>query len=414
MTHHFLPSRNLLTRWAFPATSRSLRMLLALAALAVLCLAVGGCGRDLGASTKGWGSVAVANGVVYATTLSGQVYALDDFGLEGVSTRWLSSVGTENGFGGAYGSPAVGRYVYVSGIDGFLYAFDGSGGAGAVQVAWRQPQFEAEDMPPLVGSPALDEAGGIIAVGSEDGGLYAYNALTGESLRWSPFRTDGKVWSTPVLRNGVAYFGSQDGSVYAVSLETGALVWRFDTGAAVVATPLVHKNLLIVGSFDRQLYALGLNDGQPRWQVGAANWWWATPVSSGRAIYAASMDGNVYAVDDNGVLLWTYDMGAPIVANPVLVERGLVVASREGRVVLLRASASAQEAPLEIASYSIRDGEIKAPLVKVGGVGLGGASEPEVVYVGTDDGKVRRLQVLSGFMPHWCYDTQDNVQCPRN
>lgn len=414
MTHQFPPSRNLLTRRALPATSRSLRMLLAFAALAVLCLAVGGCGRDLGASTKGWGSVAVANGVVYATTLSGQVYALDDFGLEGVSTRWLSSVGTENGFGGAYGSPAVGRYVYVSGIDGFLYAFDGSGGAGAVQVAWRQPQFEAEDMPPLVGSPALDEAGGIIAVGSEDGGLYAYNALTGENLHWSPFRTDGKVWSTPVLRNGVAYFGSQDGSVYAVSLETGALVWRFDTGAAVVATPLVHKNLLIVGSFDRQLYALGLNDGQPRWQVGAANWWWATPVSSGRAIYAASMDGNVYAVDDNGVLLWTYDMGAPIVANPVLVERGLVVASREGRVVLLRASASAQEAPLEMASYSIRDGEIKAPLVKAGGVGLGGVNEQEVVYVGTDDGKVRRLQVLSGFMPHWCYDTQDNVQCPRN
>ena len=414
MTHHFPPSRNLLTRRALATTSRSLRMLLAFAALAVLCLAAGGCGRDLGASTKGWGSVAVANGVVYATTLSGQVYALDDFGLEGVSTRWLSSVGTENGFGGAYGSPAVGRYVYVSGIDGFLYAFDGSGGAGAVQVAWRQPQFEAEDMLPLVGSPALDEAGGIIAVGSEDGGLYAYNALTGENLHWSPFRTDGKVWSTPVLRNGVAYFGSQDGSVYAVSLETGALVWRFDTGAAVVATPLVHKNLLIVGSFDRQLYALGLNDGQPRWQVGAANWWWATPVSSGRAIYAASMDGNVYAVDDNGVLLWTYDMGAPIVANPVLVERGLVVASREGRVVLLRASASAQEAPLEMASYSIRDGEIKAPLVKAGGVGLSGASEQEVVYVGTDDGKVRRLQVLSGFMPHWCYDTQDNVQCPRN
>ena len=414
MTHQFPPSRNLLTLRALATTSRSLRMLLAFAALAVLCLGVGGCGRDLGASTKGWGSVAVANGVVYATTLSGQVYALDDFGLEGVSTRWLSSVGTENGFGGAYGSPAVGRYVYVSGIDGFLYAFDSSGGAGAVQVAWRQPQFEAEDMPPLVGSPALDEAGGIIAVGSEDGGLYAYNALTGENLHWSPFRTDGKVWSTPVLRNGVAYFGSQDGSVYAVSLETGALVWRFDTGAAVVATPLVHKNLLIVGSFDRQLYALGLNDGQPRWQVGAANWWWATPVSSGRAIYAASMDGNVYAVDDNGVLLWTYDMGAPIVANPVLVERGLVVASREGRVVLLRASASAQEAPLEMASYSIRDGEIKAPLVKAGSVGLSGASEQEVVYVGTDDGKVRRLQVLSGFMPHWCYDTQDNVQCPRN
>ena len=414
MTHQFPPFRNPLTRWALPAKSQLLRLLPAFAALALLCLAITGCGRDLGASTKGWGSVAAANGVVYATTLSGQVYALDDFGIDGVSTRWVSALGSEQGFGGAYGSPAVGRYVYVSGIDGFLYAFDGSGGAGAVQVAWRQPQFESEDMPPVVGGPGLDEAGGIIAVGSEDGGLYAYNALTGENLHWSPFRTDGKVWSTPVLRNGVAYFGSQDGSVYAVSLETGALVWRFDTGGAVVATPLVHKNLLIVGSFDRQLYALGLNDGQPRWQVEAENWWWATPVSSGRGIYAASMDGNVYAVDDNGVLLWKYDMGAPIVADPVLLERGIVVASREGRVVLLRASASAQEAPQELASYSIRDGEIKAPLVQSSTIGLGGANEQEVVYVGTDDGKVRRLQVLSGFMPHWCYDTEDNTQCPRN
>ncbi len=414
MSYHFLPSRKSLTRWATSHTSRSLRLVLAFAALAVLCLAITGCGRSLGASTQGWGSIAVANGVVYATTLSGQVYALDDFGLDGVSTRWVSAVGSENGFGGSYSSPAVGRFVYVSGIDGILYAFDGSAGAGSVQVAWRQPQFETEDMPPLVGSPALDEAGGIVAVGSEDGGLYAFNALTGENLRWSPFRTDGEVWSTSVLRNGVAYFGSQDGSVYAVNLETGALVWRFDTGGAVVATPLIHKNLLIVGSFDRQLYALGLNDGQPRWQFVAENWWWATPVSSGRAIYAASMDGNVYALDENGVLLWSYDMGAPVVANPVLTERGLVVASREGKVVLLRATRSAQESPQEIASYSIRDGQIKAPLVKSSTIGFGGSNEQEVVYVGTDDGKVRRLQVLSGFMPHWCYDTTDNVQCPRN
>ena len=414
MSLHFRPFRILSPRWAPPHTSRSLRLLTALVLLAVVGLVMAGCGRDLGASTRGWGSVAAANGVVYATTLSGQVYALDDFGAEGVSTRWVSAVASERGFGGSYSSPAVGRYVYVSGIDGFLYAFDGSAGAGSVGVAWRQPQIESEEMTPLVGSPALDEAGGIIAVGSEDGGLYAYNALTGEGLRWSPFRTDGEVWSTPVLRNGVAYFGSQDGSVYAVSLETGSLVWRFDTGGPVVATPLIHRNLLIVGSFDKQLYALGLNDGQPRWQFGGDNWWWATPVASERAIFAPSMDGNVYALDSNGVSLWTYDMGAPIVADPVLVDRGLVVGSREGRVVLLRASGSGQEAPQEIASYSIRDGEIKAPLVKTSTVGLGGSNEQEVVYIGTDDGKVRRLQVLSGFMPHWCYDTDNNVDCPRN
>ena len=147
----------------------------------------------------------MANGVVYATTLSGQVYALDDFGVDGVSTRWISSLGSEEGFGGAYGSPAVGRYLYVSGIDGFLYAFDGSGGAGAVQVAWRQPQFETEEMPPVVGGPGLDEAGGIIAVGSEDGGLYAYNALDRREppLVSFPHRRQGLVDSRAAQRGGL-------------------------------------------------------------------------------------------------------------------------------------------------------------------------------------------------------------------
>jgi outer membrane protein assembly factor BamB len=411
MSYHFLPSRNFPIRWAFPPALRSLRLLFALAVLGVLCLTVAGCGRDLGASTKGWGSVAVANGVVYATTLSGQVYALDDNGSEGVSTRWVSAVGAEGGLGGAYSSPAVGRYVYVSGIDGFLYAFDGSAGAGSAQVVWRQPQIEAEDMPPLVSSPALDEAGGIIAVGSEDGGLYAYNALTGDNLRWSPFRTEGKIWSTPVLRNGVAYFGSQDGSVYAVSLETGALIWRFDTGGAVVATPLIHKNLLIVGSFDRQLYALGLNDGQPRWQFVAENWWWATPVSSGRVIMAPSMDGNVYALNESGSLLWKHDTGAPVVSDPVLVEQGLVVANVDGKLSLLRSTETDHGPSQEIASLTVGDGEIKAPLAGHPDPGAGGSGQPDSVYVGSDDGTVRRVQVVSGINILWCYDTKENARC---
>ena len=388
---------------------RSLLLLFALAAL--LAMGAVGCARDLGASTRGWGSVAVAEGVVYATTLEGQVYALNDLGPDGVSTRWISTVGGERGFHGAYNSPAVGRYLYISGIDGYLYAFNPPAAGGPVETVWRQPQVEQEDMSPLVGSPGLDEAGGIIAVGSEDGGLYAYNALTGESLRWSPFRAEGEIWSTPVLRNGVAYFGSQDGSVYAVSLDTGALVWRFDTGGAIVAAPLIHKNLLIVGSFDRQLYALGLNDGQPRWQFEAGNWWWATPVASGRTIFAPAMDGNVYALDENGSLLWKYDLGDPIVSTPALSERGLVVATAEGKVAVLRATETDHGPSQEIASLTVGDAEIKAPLVSLAGRASGGSTLPGSVYVGSDDGTVRRVQVLSGINILWCYDTRENTRC---
>ena len=382
-----------------------------LAALAAMIFGLAGCTPNLGASTQGWGAVAVAEGVVYATTLKGQVYALNDLGAEGVSTRWVSAVGDENGFGGAYNPPAVGRYLYVSGIDGVLYAIEQPPGGGAAATAWRRPQIESEDMAPLVGSPALDEAGGIIAVGSEDKRLYAYNAITGDEL-WSPFQTEGEIWSAPVLRNGVAYFGSQDGNVYAVDLRTGTEKWRFETGAAIVATPLVHKNLLIVGSFDRQLYALGLDDGQPRWQFQANNWWWATPAASDRAIFAPAMDGKVYALDSNGSLLWEYDLGAPIVSSPVLLQRGLVVATVEGKLSVLRATEASHGAGQEIASLTVGNAEIKAPLTSLPDRVVNGLPVPaDSVYIGSDDGTVRRVQVLSGINIMWCYDTEQNVRC---
>ena len=379
---------------------------------AVVALSATGCTPNLGASTNGWGAVAVDQGVVYATTLDGQVYALNDLISEGVSTRWVSTIAAEDGFRGSYNPPAVGRYLYVSGIDGFLYAIEPPVGGGAAATAWRRPQVEPDEPVPLVGSPALDEAGGIIAVGSEDGGLYAYNALTGDSLRWSPFQTDGEIWSTPVLRNGVAYFGSQDGNVYAVSLHSGELVWKFETGGAIVATPLIYKNLLIIGSFDRQLYALGLNDGQPRWQFTANNWWWATPVASERAIFAPAMDGKLYALDQNGVQLWDYDLGAPVVSSPVLLERGIVVATVNGRLSVLRPTLQSHGAAQEIASLTVGDAEIKAPLTNLPNRVENGLPVPaDSVYIGSDDGTVRRVQVQSGINILWCYDTKENTRC---
>ena len=394
---------------------------LLLALMMMLALALAGCTPSLGAATSGWGAVAAAPGVVYAAARDGQVYALDDFGAEGVSQRWVSAIGGEQGFIGAYNPPAVGRQqrVYVAGIDGFLYALQPPAGGGVAQILWSRPENPQEDMPSLVGSPALDENGGIIAIGSEDGSLYAYEALTGEPLPWSPFVTGaGGIWSTPALRAGTAYFGTRDGTVYALNLATGVPRWTFQTGGAVIAKPLLHKDLVVIGSFDRRLYALDADNGLERWQHQADNWWWATPASSGRVIYAPAMDGKVYALDENGTHLWTYDMGAPVVSSPVVAERGLVVAARDGRVSLLRTGGAGQGAAQQIAAYNLRDAEIKAPLTRLelagSGANASAGGETEAVFIGSDDGKVRRMQLLSGFRVQWCYDTEANLECPRN
>src|SRR6185312_16375226 len=57
-------------------------------------------------------------------------------------------------------------------------------------------------------------------------------------VKWK-FHTDGSVFSSPAVVNGVVYIGSGDGNLYAVDQGTGALKWKFPTGSRVTSAPAV-------------------------------------------------------------------------------------------------------------------------------------------------------------------------------
>ena len=107
--------------------------------------------------------------------------------------------------------------VYVGAVDGHVYALsieDGDDLAGWKRAARTDPGLDPQ---PIIAAPVLTELirsdtgpSTILLVVSEDGNLYAFNAANGEELPWSPFRTGGKIWSTPAVQNSIAYFGSQD------------------------------------------------------------------------------------------------------------------------------------------------------------------------------------------------------------
>ena len=386
--------RTTLGHWAAPGA-----VLLLLATLMSAC--VPGSGRS--AAPAGWSPVAASDGVVYVGTRQGKVQALVDDGADPPSVKWTfvaeSSSGTKPA---VHNSPAVGQgLLYVSSYDGYLYALERATGKEG-ETGWRRPLGQATN--PLVSGPALDPEQKVVAVGSEDGGLYVYDAKTGAPRPWSPFMTRGKVWSTPLIANGVIYFGSHDRNVYAVSMENGKELWRFPTGGAVVARPLLFQDMVIVGSFDRNLYALNAKDGALRWKFQAKNWFWAGAVSDGKVIFAPSMDGNLYALDAGGAPLWTHAMGSSIVATPVLLPRGLVVAGKDGKVSLLNPSPQDLGAARELHPRSIRGASFTAPLAAAG----------DSVYLGSLDSTVRRIQVKDTQTQVWCFSTQakdGNTQC---
>lgn len=64
----------------------------------------------------------------------------------------------------------------------------------------------------IVSSPVV--VGGVVYVSSLDGNVYALSADSGAKL-WS-YTTNGQVLSSPAVVNDVVYIGSSDNSVYAL------------------------------------------------------------------------------------------------------------------------------------------------------------------------------------------------------
>ena len=327
------------------------------------------------------------------------------------------------GLYGSFDNPTFGeRLMYVSGVDGYLYAMDMGRpglsqeasrgtqiGSDILDLGWRVAVGGEPEPEPLIGGPVLvpDPDLPIVLVGSEDGNFYAFDAEVGGDPLWT-FATGAKIWSTPVVKDGIVYFGSHDSYVYALGVIDGKEKWRFKTGGTVAGRPLLFRDLVVVGSFDRILYGIDANSGTERWTLKGDNWFWAGAVADERSIFAPNMDGNIYALNAEGDLLWKYDLGSAIVSRPAMVAGALAVAGKAGRVVNLldtRPDTAASNRVIDLEYIS--DSEIKSPMFVSG----------NTLYVGTQGSTIFRIDVGTNRAGRldldkaWCFDTEDDIEC---
>ena len=396
-----------------PAASRKLRLISLLPAIALLALVLAACtpGNVIGVA-EGWTPVTAVDGVVYTGTRDGNVLALNAQEMdkdERIGPIWEYKPREENRLGSIFGSPAVSdTHVYLSSAHtdeetGRLLALSRNRQPDN-RSQLQQDEWEKTIEGALVGGPVL--AGSRLLVGSEDGRLYCFDAVSGDRL-WT-FQTQGllmglgkerRIWSTPAIANGVAYFGAMDGYMYAVSVESGNEVWKFKTEGAIVTNPLVVGNAVIFGSFDRTLYALDASNAAVLWTYSSDGWWWAGPVSDGETVYAADMGGQVLALPldrrDGDPPLWTHEIGYIVNATPAIVDDKLVVAAKSGVVSILDLdTGTAEEVPLDL------EKDIRASLA------ASGSGELARVYFGDVDGVVRSLDV-DRWRVSWTLETRE-------
>lgn len=189
---------------------------------------------------------AVRGDFVYVTTRGAVVYKIHAETAEVHSTH---SVGDS-----VRSSPAVVRrdgwdHVFFGSEDGRLYAmrFQHVAGTDSLERMWTAPTEGA-----VRTSPAVD--GERVYVGSDDGGMYAFDHGSGERL-WR-YEAGPRIRSSPAVGGDAVYFGDNSGTVHALDPEDGEMLWSYDTGDYVRSSPAVTGDVY-VSSTDRRLYRFG-------------------------------------------------------------------------------------------------------------------------------------------------------------
>ena len=182
---------------------------------------------------------------------------------------------------------------------------------------------------PVYSSPVVQN--NTVYAGSYDTNLYSINAQTGE-VAWK-FKTNGEIYSTPAVSDATVYFGSRDGFVYAVNAKTGSLVWKHETDGPVVTSPVVAEGRVLIGSKDLYLYALNAKTGAREWRNKLPDYEkysgvFSSPAYSGGAVYYAGKNGILYSSSaSSGGRNWSLRLESAIYSSPVIKDGVLYISS---------------------------------------------------------------------------------------
>ncbi|WP_415378544.1 PQQ-binding-like beta-propeller repeat protein [Halosimplex sp. TS25] len=219
-------------------------------------------------------------------------------------------------------SPAVvDGTVYVGSNDGFLYAIDAVSG---------EEEWAYETGQEVMSSPAV--ADGTVYVGSHDGRLHAVGTDSGER-EWA-FEADGPVFASPAYRDGTLYVGTQAGSMYAVDT-AGEEVWQRSVADRVDSTAAVVDDTVYVGLWNDDhtgsVVALDAATGEQTKEYPATGEIACSPTVVDGVVYFGDYARTIYAVDTGTAeLVWGRQFDGAILASPVVVDGTVYVGGFDG------------------------------------------------------------------------------------
>ncbi|HZY78985.1 MAG TPA: PQQ-binding-like beta-propeller repeat protein [Cyclobacteriaceae bacterium] len=169
------------------------------------------------------------------------------------------------------------------------------------------------------------------------------------TVQWK-FKTRAPIFSTPVVSEGVAFFGGFDSTVYALDIQTGTRKWKLKTNGEIRSNLVLHNNNLYLAGGNGVLSCIDKNSGKRLWSVlfdntalylaerryDFADYYHSSPLIYNNVIYLGASNGLMQAFkSENGELLWSFRANDIIHNNAVVVKDKLCFGSYDGNVYAL-------------------------------------------------------------------------------
>ena len=201
-------------------------------------------------------SPVIAQNTVYFGSGDGNLYALD---AATGDLRWKFKTGDV-----VHASPAFANgVVFFGSWDSYFYAVDAKTG----KEKWRFHGGEDPLVHNQVGfqsSPAVVD--GVIYTGCRDAQLYALDAATGKE-KWRFDNALSWVITSPAVVNGKVFFATSDSALYhVVDAATGKSVLKKEGKAYMFSSPAVVNDVVFIGVLNGTLEARDVNTGEVLWE----------------------------------------------------------------------------------------------------------------------------------------------------
>src|SRR3954451_19884073 len=255
----------------------------------------------------------LANRVLYYVNNSGMAFAVD---AKNGKRRWRRKVAHLNASSPAWSQ----NRIFIATLQpGAIIALNAKNG----HRIWKKSLPSRAESSPIV-------VNGVVYFGSENGTVYAYRAKDGRKV-WT-YHAGGAVKAGLAFDKGVLYFGDYSGAVTALRAKTGSKVWStattgasFNRSAQFYSTPAVAYGRVYLGNTDSFVYSFVASSGHLAWRHGTGSYVYAAPAVGtvpklGPTVFIGSYDGNFYALDaKSGGVHWTHRDGGKMSGAPTVV-----------------------------------------------------------------------------------------------